>query len=317
MIPPPSAAGVKSRPERVSFAALGTQCEIQYVAPDAKTGKAFAAAAVAWVNRFEAKYSRFRPDSLISRINAAAGKEWVEVDADAESIFALADQIQVLTRGVLDPSMLPLMRLWNYRAAPPRLPTSEEVAAARAKVGWARVQRKPGRVFLPEAGMGLDLGGYGKEYAVDRVAELGLAMGVKNLLVDFGHDVRACGAPPDAPCWLIGVEDPRRLGTSRMTLAVSERGVASSGNGIRCFTIGGRRYGHIVDPRTGYPAANGCEQVTIVASSCLEAGLLATAVYVLGAVAGLGLLAEFFGAEGLIIGDDRELQTRAFCQYVI
>lgn len=313
-----AAGGDATRPlERVTFRALGTECEIQYSTPDVATGQAFATAAVAWVNAFEAKYSRFRPDSLISRINDAAGLDWVEVDADAEHIFALADQIFTLTRGTIDPTMLPLLRLWNWKAQPPRIPTDYEVANALRMVGWPRVLRAPGRIKLPDAGMGLDLGGFGKEYAVDCVAALAAARGVTNVLVDFGHDVSAAGAPPDAPCWMVGVENPDKLGASLMALALSGRGVASSGNGIRCFTIDGRRYGHIIDPRDGQPVWNGVSQVTVVANSCLEAGLLSTAAVVHGADEGLRMVEEFFGAEALILGNGREYQTRGFCQYVV
>jgi thiamine biosynthesis lipoprotein len=303
--------------ERVAFKALGTECEIQFVAPDAAAGRAFSAAAVAWVQAFEAKYSRFRPDSLISRINAAAGRDWVEIDADAEQIFAIADQVFTLTGGTIDPTMLPLLRLWNWKAQPPRIPSPEEVAAALRLVGWSRVVREPGRIKLPDAGMGLDLGGYGKEYAVDCVAALAQIHGVTNVLVDFGHDVSAAGAPPDAPCWMVGVENPEKLGSAVMALAVTGRGIASSGNGIRCFTVEGRRYGHIIDPRDGQPVWNGVQQVTVVANSCLEAGLLSTAAVVHGADAGLRMVEEFFGAEALILGNGREYQTRGFCQYVV
>ncbi len=316
-VPRAVATGSKGPLERVTFKALGTECEIQYVPPSAAAGRSFADEAIAWVNAFEQKYSRFRPDSLISRINDAAGREWVAIDADAEQMFALADQVFTLTQGTLDPTMLPLLRVWNWKAKPPRIPSPDEVAAALRLVGWRRVQREPGRIRLPDAGMGFDLGGFGKEYAVDCVATLARVRGVANVLVDFGHDVSAAGGPPDAPCWLVGVENPLKLGSSLMALAINERGVASSGNGIRCFTVDGRHYGHIIDPRTGIPVWNGVQQVTVVASSCLEAGLLATTAVVLGAEEGLRLVEEFFGAEALILADGRECQTRGFCQYVV
>lgn len=303
--------------ERVSFSAMGTQCEIQYVAPDAQTGKAFAHEAVRWVQAFEARYSRFRPDSLISRINAAAGCDWVEIDADAERMFALADHVFFLTRGIVDPTAFPLIKLWDFKAPQPRVPTGDEVKAALSKVGWSKVCREPGRIFLPETGMGLDLGGYGKEYAVDCVAQMGMALGVDNLLVDFGHDVRVAGTPPGSPCWLIGVENPTFAGTEHSRLAVTDRGVATSGDYIRFFEAGGRRYGHIIDPRNGYPTSNDCRAVTVVAGSCLEAGLLSTTAFALGPDDGLQALEEFIGAEGSIQCPDRELQTRGYCQYVV
>lgn len=165
--------------------------------------------------------------------------------------------------------------------------------------------------------MGLDLGGFGKEYAVDRVLEMGRARGIADLLVDFGHDVRVAGRPPDAPCWSIGIEDPMRPGAIRGRLVLNEGGVATSGNYLRYFESGGRRYGHIIDPRSGHPADGECLSVTVVAPTCLEAGLLATTVFVLGPAEGLAMLEEYFGAEGSILCADRELQTRGYYRHAI
>src|SRR6185436_20093018 len=168
--PPPAPDGTAADLplRKLSFPALGTNCEVQYAAPSGDAQAAdFERAAVAWVNAFEAKYSRFRPDSLISRINAAAGREWVEVDAEMEGLLKLCDTLQFMTQGVLDPTALPLIRLWDYKAPKPRIPAAAEIAAARELVGWTKLQRAPGKVFLPRAGMALDFGGFGKEYAVD------------------------------------------------------------------------------------------------------------------------------------------------------
>ncbi|HVT55560.1 MAG TPA: FAD:protein FMN transferase, partial [Xanthobacteraceae bacterium] len=136
--PPAPAGGASDVPLRkLSFPALGTVCEVQYAAPggDAQAVE-FERAAVAWVNAFEAKYSRFRPESLLSRINAAAGQAWIEVDAEMEGLLKLCDTLHFMTQGVLDPTALPLIRLWNYKAENPRVPSAAEIAAARALVGW-------------------------------------------------------------------------------------------------------------------------------------------------------------------------------------
>lgn len=302
---------------RLSFQALGTRCEVQYAAPggDAQA-QSFERAAVAWVEAFEAKYSRFRPESLISRINAAAGCEWVAVDAEAEALFKLCDTLHFMTQGVLDPTTLPLMRLWDYKAAAPRIPSAEEIAAARTRVGWKKVRREPGRVFLPETGMALDFGGFGKEYAVDAVAKLAVEHRLPCALVDFGHDLRAVGAPPGRPAWHIGLEDPQAPGRSNGSVALVNRGIASSGDYLRGFTIEGRRYGHIIDPRTGWPVANGCVQANVVASSCLQAGVLSTTAFVLGVPAGVDFIQSFPGAEGLLVTTRVRAQTRGFFNYV-
>ncbi|HYP17540.1 MAG TPA: FAD:protein FMN transferase [Opitutus sp.] len=312
------AAGTADSLRRLSFAAMGTSCEIQYACAGADSAARFEQHAAQWVQAFEAKYSRFRPDSLVSRINAAAGREWVPVDAEMEQMFKLCDTLHFLTQGILDPTLLPLIQLWNYKVEHPALPSESDVTAARKLVGWAKVRREPGRVFLPEAGMSLDFGGFGKEYAVDVVAQIALEHGIKDVLVDFGHDLRALGRPPGRPAWHIGLESPHRPGTTDGSMAFAgNRGVASSGDYLRKFVFEGRRFGHIIDPRTGWPVANGCLQATVVANTCLHAGVLSTTAFVLGVPKGIEFIQSFPGAEGLIVTERARAQTRGFYQYVV
>jgi thiamine biosynthesis lipoprotein len=240
----------------------------------------------------------------------------VAVDQDTEQLLALCDTLVAMTRGVLDPTALPLIQLWDYKAAQPKVPPEAAIAAARSLVGWRKVQRAPGRVFLPEAGMALDFGGFGKEYAVDMVAQLAVDRGITAALVDFGHDLKAIGTPPGRIAWHVGLENPRLPGTIDGSIGVTNRGVASSGDYLRCFEIGGKRYGHIIDPRTGWPVANGCQQVTIVAPSCLQAGVLSTTAFVLGLRDGIDFIQSCPGAEGLIVTEHARAQTRGFFNYV-
>src|SRR4051812_35075585 len=124
---------------RLSFPALGTNCEVQYAAGTDAQAMAFERVTRDWVLAFEAKYSRFRPDSLVSRINAAAGRAWVDVDQEMEQMLQLCDTLFFMTQGVLDPTALPLIRLWNWKADKPRVPSAEEVMTARRLVGWTKV----------------------------------------------------------------------------------------------------------------------------------------------------------------------------------
>lgn len=303
---------------RLSFVAMGTPCEIQFACGAEVQARAFERAAVGWVQAFEARYSRFRPDSLVSRINAAAGEAWVEVDAEMEQLLKLCDALCFLTGGILDPTLLPLLRLWDYKAARPELPSEAAIAAARRLVGWQRVQRSSGKVLLPERGMALDFGGFGKEYAVDVVAQIAREHGIGAVLVDFGHDLRAIGQPPGRLVWHIGLENPRVPGTSLGSVVLTEnRGIASSGDYLRRFVVGGRRYGHIIDPRTGRPVANGCLQATVIAGTCLHAGVLSTTAFVLGPQRGIEFIQSFPGAEGIIITEGARAQTRGFFHHVV
>lgn len=294
---------------KISFRAMGTMCHItgDDLTPEFRT------AALRWVAEFEARYSRFLPASLISRINAAAGERWIEIDPVTERIFELCEQLVFFTRGAFDPTALPLIQLWNWKANPPVIPTDSQIAAARKLVGWEKVQRRPGAIFLPEPGMAIDLGGIGKEYAVDCVVELARQHGIADVLVDFGQDVRAAGNLTRH----IGLEDPKRPGHCWAGVAVQNMAVATSGDYLRCFTQNGRRYGHIIDPRTGWPVHNGCQSVTVIAPSCTVAGVLATTAFVLGARDGLNLIENYHGAEGCIITADSRFETRRFITHVV
>jgi len=318
---PASIATELGRAEPLRFLrwpALGTKCEVQYVCADDAAAKGFEAAAVAWVAAFEAKYSRFRPDSLVSRINSAAGRDWVEIDAEMERFLDLCNSLHFMTQGLLDVTALPLMRLWDYKAASPRVPNATEIAAARRLVGWKRVERAPGRIRLPEAGMAIDFGGWGKEYAVDVVATIARDHRINCALVDFGHDLHAIGSAPGKPGWHIGLEDPARPGVACWgSMSLANRSVASSGDYLRGFTVNGVRYGHIVDPRTGFPVAHGARQVTVIAQTCLQAGALSTTAFIMNPAEGIKFIQESMGAEGCILTATSRHQTRGFFNYVV
>ena len=281
----PDAQGVR----RLEFNALGTKCLIKFRLDDERSALEFAASALDWIGKFEAKFSRFRPDSMVSRINAAAGREWIKTDSEMETLLDIAAEIHACTDGIIDPTMLPLLRVRNWKVAHVQLPARDDVKAALALTGWRKVQRRPGAVFLPEAGMGLDFGGFGKEFAVDRLAALARQAGIKDAIVDLGRDIYAMGGNGAHPFWHIGIEDGNQPGTCWGGLGVNGKAVSASGDYARYFSHDGVRYGHILDPRTGWPVSNGMRAVTVVANTCLQAGIYSTAVFILGARDGLYL----------------------------
>jgi thiamine biosynthesis lipoprotein len=301
----------------LTFHAMGTLCRVSLVEPTRAVAQACLEELLNWVSDFEAKYSRFLDSSLISRINAEAGKNWVEIDADTERLFALCTQLNFFTRGAFDPTALPLMRLWNWKAVPPVIPSAPAIAAARELVGWNKVQHRPGAVFLPRAGMALDLGGIGKEYAVDMAVALAERHGVANVLVDFGQDIRVLGTPPGRPAWHIGLEDPKNPGTCWGSVAVRGEAVASSGDYLRHFLHEGRRYGHILDPRTGYPVSNGCLSVSVVAPTCTIAGILTTTAFILGPKEGFQLIQSYHGAAGAVMTEQGSHITPKLYEYLV
>lgn len=298
----------------LTFQALGSPCRVQFASPG--PAQAVGQPILDWVAAFEARYSRFLPTSLISRINAAAGREWVEIDPDTERLFALCQEMVFFTRGVFDPTALPLVQLWNWKSQPPTIPGDDAIQAALRKVGWRKVQRAPGKVFLPEPGMALDLGGVGKEYAVDQALKIAVEAGATSVLVDFGHDVRVHGPPPEKkPAWHIGLEDPTQPGHCWTGVAVNDLAVATSGDYLRSFEIGGRRYGHILDVRTGRPVANGCLAVSVIAPNCTLAGMLSTTAFVLGPEEGGRLIDATYQAAGCIITGQGRAPSRRFHEY--
>ena len=301
---------------KFSFQAMGTVCQITFATGSRVAGGQFQTAAVRWVSDFEARYSRFIPDSLIGRINQNAGKAWVEVDEETDRIFSMCHELHFFTRGTFDPTALPLMQLWNWKANPPVLPSDAQIKAARELVGWQQVQRRKGAIFLPHAGMSIDLGGIGKEYAVDRVVQLAAQHGIGNVLVDFGQDIRVAGVPAGKPAWHIGLEDAFNPGKCWAGVAAKDQAVASSGDYLRNFQVNGRRYGHIIDPRSGFPVDNGCRAVSIIAPTCTVAGILSTTAFILGPTEGLKLIGSYLGAEGVITTDNSRQQSRRFHEYV-
>ncbi len=312
-----SPASAREGFDRLVFDAMGTHCQVLFRAPSVKARNEFRRAAQAWVEDFEAKYSRFRPASIISKINAMAGRGWVETDAELESILKLCDWFTWRTGGVFDASMLPIARLWSYHAENPVVPEQDEITRALALTGWGKVQRRAGGIFLPEAGMGLDLGGIGKEYAVDRVFEMSRQWVIEDICVDFGRDLRVRGAPPEGGEWRVGLEDPLDLQRCWGGVSVRDRAVATSGGYVRLFVAEGRTFTHILDPRTGWPVDNGCQSVTVIAPTCTEAGILSTTAFVLGREAGLPLIEQAPHTEGAMWSRGQLFQTRGLGRYVI
>jgi len=264
---------------RLTFPAMSTTCRLNFRAATNALARQVQTEARAWVATFEAKYSRFIPTSLVSRINTS--RDWVEVDEETDRLFDLCNEMVFLTGGAFDPVSAP---------------------------GWSAVERRPGAVRLP-AGARLDLGGIGKEYAVDRVFNLARQHGLLDVLVDFGQDVRVYGQSPGKDAWYIGLEDPAQPGHCWSTVAVTNHAVATSGDYFRP--------GHIRDPRTGQPVHNGCRAVTVIAGNCTQAGILSTAAFVLGPPAGLELVQLCLGAEACIITETNRYQTRNFDAYVV
>ncbi len=298
------------------FPALGTTCRVVFRSEAWASALGYRKAVMAWVETFEERYSRFRETSLVSQINRGAGDGcWVPLDVDAEEMFGLIDAVHFLSKGVLDPSVLPLTRLWTRVLNEGREPSAREVESTRGLVGWSKVEREPGKIRLPSKKMALDLGGFGKEYAVDRVASLAEGFGIKHVLVDFGRDLRAMGNPGHGSVWTVGVEDAIHPGKVWEKIGLTGKGVASSGDYRRAVRLGDRVYGHLIDCRTGWPVWHDCQAVTVVAESCFQAGILASSAFIVGPEEGRALIEDAVGCEGILQTATRKVESRGYDAY--
>ena len=253
--------------------------EVQVSASDEGTARRAADAAIAEVRRIEAKYSRYRDDSVTTRINRGAGGDAVTIDPETAALLRYADRCHTLSGGRFDLTSGVLRHVWNFHARPPRLPDEDSLAAAQALVAWERVEWDDRALRLPHAGMEIDFGGIGKEYAADRAATVCLEQGIAHGFVNLGGDVRVVGPQPDGAPWRIGIRHPRpsRTDTDEAVAGIdlTEGAVATSGDYERYFDIDGERYCHLLDARTGRPVRL-WQSISVIAPMCVVAGSCAT-----------------------------------------
>jgi len=224
------------------------------------------------VHRLDLKYSHYREDSYLARMQERAARpEGVEVDGETAGLLNYAETQFKISGGLFDISTRRLSALWDRIKS---IPEKRQISAALEKTGWHRVQWKAPGLKIPE-GMELDLGGMVKEYAADRAAGLLLKAGFRSGYVDLGGDLHFLGPHPDGRPWKVGIRNPEKKRGAVAAVDLYSGGLATSGDYERFSTIDGRRYGHIINPRTGWPVnpgATGLSAVSSVAPHCLVAG---------------------------------------------
>ncbi|NPV40661.1 MAG: FAD:protein FMN transferase [Anaerolineae bacterium] len=257
--------------------------------------------------RLEGLLSRFIPSSDVSHINRSAGRGSERVSADALAVLERARQAAERCGGCFDPTIGPLVDLWNIRGEDFALPDEPAIQAALALVDYRdlSVNDSAGTAGLRRAGQNLDLGGIGKGYAGDALMRLFGEYGVDSALSNLGGNVIARGCKPDGSLWQVGIRHPRREGTLIGALAVVDSAVVTSGDDQRYRVDSrGRRYHHLLDPRTGRPARSGLLSVTVAAESALDADVYSTALFVAGLERGLALLRGQPGIEAVFVDGD-------------
>jgi thiamine biosynthesis lipoprotein len=256
----------------VSFHAMASPCELLLGGADRQLALQLGSVVAAEAWRIEAKFSRYRADSVVSRIHHQRGSV-VQVDEETASLLDFAQRCFELSDGLFDITSGPLRRVWHFDGSD-RLPEPQEVEKLLPLIGFGKLSWKSPWLGVP-SDMEIDFGGIGKEYAVDRAYDLMGAQCPVPFLVNFGGDLRVSRPLAHGP-WKVGIERPDCDRRAAMMLEIEQGGLATSGDSHRFLMKAGVRYGHILDPRTGWPVPDAPRSVTVAASSCTEAGLLST-----------------------------------------
>ncbi len=301
---------------------MGTFAEVTAFAADKRTAKRAVKAGYLRLEEINSKMSGYLPDSEVSTINALAADEALKVSADTMLVMAASKEYAQASGGVFDVTCKPLVSLWKQAGQSGRLPTEEAIASARKQVGWSKVilDKDNAAVSLSESGIHIDLGAIAKGYGLDVAAEAMKETGATSGLVNVGGDVVAFGSHGDTgQPWIVGIRHPFDSDAIYGKLAVVDRAVATSGNQQRFSMIDGKRYSHIVDPRTGMPAEE-APSVTVIATTGMAADAWATIFSVLTVNEGKQLAKTIDGLEVLWLwGTADEIkseQTPGFDQFV-
>ena len=253
---------------------MGSPCEIQLYSDDQGRAQSVADNAIADVRRIEARYSRYREDSVLSVINRVAAKGgMVAIDEETAALLAYADTCYRQSDGLFDISSGVLRKAWDFNSK--KIPKKAVIKRLLSVVGWEKVQLNATQISFKRQGMQLDFGGIGKEYAADRAAVICKELGIEHGLVDLGGDIKIIGPHPDGRPWSVGLRHPRRFDELLASVNVYAGAVASSGDYERCILVNGRRYSHVLNPKTGWPV-EGFVGVTVLAEHCVIAGSACT-----------------------------------------
>ncbi len=257
----------------IGFSAMASPCEILVRCNNKSDAEDLASLSFAETRRIEQKFSRYRDDNIVFAINNSDGAA-VEVDEEMARLLDYADQSYRLSDGRFDITSGVLRKAWRFDGSRAK-PDSGLIESLLEKVGWDKVSWD-GSKFRMWPGMEIDLGGVGKEYAVDLVAEMLYKATGFTVMVNFGGDIRAITSDTNSVPWVVGVENPKHEKTAVGQINLTNGGVATSGDLRRFCMVNGVRMGHILNPCTGWPVAGAPRSVTVVGNYCVEAGFLAT-----------------------------------------
>jgi len=260
---------------RLPFEAMGSACEVVLASHTQNEAESMAKLAIDEVLRIERKYSRYTTDSIIAKINQQAGRVALQCDDETWALFQFASQLFDKSDGLFDITSGVLRQAWDFKK--PEVPTSQKLEALLPLVGWQNVVLQDQSIALPLAGMEVDLGGFGKEYAADRAVQVLKEKGVNHGYVNLAGDMRFLGPKPTGEPWMIGIQDPRVRDQVVATLPVTQGGLATSGDYERYFELNGQRYCHVLNPKTGMPVSY-WRSVSVTSPATVVSGCTTTMV---------------------------------------
>ncbi len=302
LLPSRDASGQSLREFRQARYVMGTVAEITVAAADRQSAERAMASGFHALRQVDRRMSIYQPASELSRLNRLAASGWVRTDPDMLAVTEAALHMSRESDGAMDITILPLMRLWGFVQREGRIPTVEELQATLPLVNYRHVHldASRGAMRFDREGVELDFGGIAKGFAIDKALAAILAQGVHHAIVNAGGDLFAMGAAMKETAWLVDIQHPHVPDRSLATLRVHNRSVATSGNYENYFEQEGKRYGHLIDPRTGYPVEK-VASVTVLAKTAMQADAISTAAFVLGPEQGFALLEDLSDVEGLVV----------------
>lgn len=258
---------------KFQFGAMASLCELNFYLNDSNMAFDLAREVELEVRRIEKKYSRFRGDSVVGIINQTKENTPIYCDDETIWLFDVIGKFHKKSQGLFDVTAGSLYRVWDFKGA--ILPTSDLIADALTMVGWKYIDVGVNHINLLKKGVQIDLGGIGKEYAVDRAAKILRDAGVTSGIVNFAGDINVIGPKVSGEPWIVGVQHPRRESSLATSLPIYRGGFATSGDYARFFIKDGKRYSHILNPQTGYPS-NYWQSVSVLAGTTIDAGFYST-----------------------------------------
>ena len=287
---------------------MGSRFDITIVANDSLSAEHSIDLVIAEVARIENLISDWKADSQISQVNKNAGIAPVRVDPEAFALTERALHLSRITNGAFDISFAAMDRIWKFDGSMTEMPSPEMVKKSVEKVGYQYIvlDRAKSTIFLTRKGMKIGFGALGEGYATDRCRDMMLARGIKAGIVNGSGDMSTWGKQPDGSNWAIGITNPLQNDTVFAVLPIRQSAVVTSGSYEKFVVFNGKRYAHIINPGTGYPAT-GVSSVTVFGPSAETANGFSTSLMVLGKEAGLKLIRKFPSYSYILITDEGQI----------